>query len=495
MPPPSGLPFGRLARSPLVLRVCKKPHPKVDMSGSSTASPPPRSELQQLVRLAVPLGLMQMGHSLMGAVDTAVVGRTGAVQLAGVGLGNGLFFTVAFFGIGLMMGADPLISQAMGAGDAVRARRLYWQASYTALLASLVLSLPCLLTMKLLRPFGIAEDVARTTSSFMAFRIPGLAPILLFYAGRSYLQAVGRERWLLYVTLAANVVNLLGDLLFVFGGAGLPAWTGPVRHVPAMGAGGSALVTSTTTLLEFLVLAVVVSRVPLPMGTVRGLHRLLPRDVLHIIRVGTPIGLHFCAEVGLFGLASFLAGRFGAASLAAHQVALSYGSLTFTFAAGLGNAGSVRVGYAVGALDTPLARRAGFLAFKLGAGFMAAMALVFLLFPGQLVALMTDSKEVARLAIPLMGITALFQVSDGIQGVGAGVLRGAGDTHFTFVANVVGHWLIGLPVALLLGFGAHLGVFGVWWGLAAGLSAVAAALLWRFWRLSSRDIRPLAAAH
>jgi MATE family multidrug resistance protein len=108
---------------------------------------------------------------------------------------------------------------------------------------------------------------------------------------------------------------------------------------------------------------------------------------------------------------------------------------------------------------------------------------------------MTNSAEVARLAIPLLAITAVFQVSDGIQGVGAGVLRGAGDTHFTFVANLIGHWLIGLPVALLLGFVAHWGVFGIWWGLAAGLTAVAVALAVRFWRLSAREILPLAAAH
>jgi MATE family multidrug resistance protein len=448
-----------------------------------------------LLRLAVPLALMQAGHSAMGAVDTAVVGRTGPVQLAGVGLGNGLFFAFAFFGVGLLMGADPLISQAVGAKDWVRARRLYWQGVYTALAASAVLALPVLVTMRLLRPLGIPEDVAASASSFMAWRIPGLAPIFLFYAARSYLQAVGRARWLLYVTLAANVVNLLGDLLFVYGGAGLPLWTGPVRSIPAMGAAGAALVTSATTLLEFAVLAVVVSRVPLPGGKVRGLHTLLPADVRQVVRVGTPIGLHLCAEVGIFALAGFLAGRFGAASLAAHQVALTYGSLTFNFAAGLGNAASVRVGYAVGAHDTPLARRAGLLAFGVGAAFMGCMAVGFLLFPRELVAVMTNSPEVARLAVPLLGITALFQVCDGIQGVGAGVLRGAGDTHFTFVANVVGHWGIGLPVALFLAFGAHLGVFGIWWGLAAALSAVAVALAWRFWRLSLGEILPLAAAH
>jgi MATE family multidrug resistance protein len=462
------------------------------MSPFPHPQPAAPSELRQLLRLALPLALMQAGHSAMGAVDTAVVGRTGAVQLAGVGLGNGLFFAIAFFGIGLLMGADPLISQAVGAGDMVRARRLYWQGVYTALGASLLLALPVLGAMRLLGPLGIPPDVAASASSFMAWRIPGLAPIFLFYAARSYLQAVGRARWLLYVTLGANVFNLLGDLLFVFGGQGLPPWVGPLRAVPAMGASGAALVTSAISLLEFAVLALVVSRVALPSGTPRGLHTLLLSDVRQVVRVGTPIGLHLCAEVGVFALAGFLAGRFGAASLAAHQVALTYGSLTFTFAAGLGNAASVRVGYAVGAGDTPLARLAGFLSFGLGAAFMGCMAVLFIVFPSALVSVMTNSPEVAALAMPLLAITALFQVSDGIQGVGAGVLRGAGDTHFTFVANVVGHWLIGLPVALVLGFGAHLGVFGIWWGLAAGLTAVAVALLWRFWRLSAREIRPLA---
>jgi len=485
-----------LARgAPDVCWVCEKPVAAKSMSTPLIPRSEGPSEFRQLMRLALPLALMQAGHSAMGAVDTAVVGRTGPVQLAGVGLGNGLFFAIAFFGIGLMMGGDPLISQAIGAGDSVRARRLYWQAVYTALAASLVLALPVLVAMRLLRPFGIPADVAASASSFMAWRIPGLAPIFLFYAARSYLQAVGRARWLLYVTLAANVLNLAGDLLFVFGGQGLPLWTGPLRAIPPMGAAGAALVTSATTLLEFAVLALVVSRVPLPGRTASGLHAPVAADIRHILRVGTPIALHLCAEVGVFALAGFLAGRFGAASLAAHQVALTYGSLTFTFAAGLGNAGSVRVGYAVGARDTPLARRTGLLAFAIGTGFMGCMAVVFLLFPRALVAVMTDSPEVARLAIPLLAITAVFQVSDGIQGVGAGVLRGAGDTHFTFVANVVGHWLIGLPVALLLGFVAHQGVFGIWWGLCAGLSAVAVALAWRFLWLSAREIQPLAAAH
>jgi MATE family multidrug resistance protein len=150
------------------------------------------------------------------------------------------------------------------------------------------------------------------------------------------------------------------------------------------------------------------------------------------------------------------------------------------------------VGLAVGARDTPGARRAGLLAFGAGAAFMGCAALTYLLFPGPIVATMTNAPAIAALAVPLFRVAAVFQVSDGVQGVGAGVLRGAGDSRFTFTANVVGHYLIGLPLALLLGFGLGWGVVGIWWGLAAGLTAVAVALVWRFLRVSGREILPLA---
>ena len=210
-------------------------------------------------------------------------------------------------------------------------------------------------------------------------------------------------------------------------------------------------------------------------------------------QVGAPIALHMAAEVGLFALVGFLAGRLGRVSLGAHQIAIALASTSFTFAVGIGSAGAVRVGWAVGAHDTPAARRAGLVAFGTRAGVMALSALVFFLFPSQLARLMTSEPEVGRAAAALLAVAAVFQISDGIQAVGAGVLRGAGDTRFTFAANMVGHWLVGLPVAVVLGLAGR-GVLGLWWGLCAGLSVVAAALLVRFLRLSAQPIAPLATA-
>jgi MATE family multidrug resistance protein len=216
-------------------------------------------------------------------------------------------------------------------------------------------------------------------------------------------------------------------------------------------------------------------------------------DLAQAARVGIPIGLHLGAEIGVFALAGVLAGGLGPASVGAHQIAISFASLTFTVALGIGNAGSVRVGWAVGAHNTPQARVSGFTAFAGGAGFMALGGLVFALFPNALAELSGAPADVVPLLVPLLMVSAVFQVFDGVQGVGAGVLRGAGDTRFTFLANMVGHYAIGLPLTLLLGFKLGLGVVGIWWGLCAGLVTVAVALLWRFHRLSAGTLRPLEA--
>jgi MATE family, multidrug efflux pump len=451
---------------------------------------PIRAEAAALARLALPLAVASAGQATMGLVDTAVCGRAGAVVLAGAGLGNALFYAVAVAGMGLMMAIDPLVAQAFGAGDARGARRLLWQGTWFALAAGVLLAVPIALAPLALEPLGISRAVAAEAGPFLWARVPGLPALLFFVVARSYLQGLGLTRAVLLTAVAANVVNLLLDLLLVFGGHGLPAWTGPLRAVPALGAAGAALSTTLVTLLQALALAAAAGRVRLP-GGAAGLRRPRRADLARALRVGVPIGLHFGAEVGIFALAGFLAGRLGAAQVGAHQIGIAIASTTFTFAVGIGNAATVRVGWAIGARDTPAARRAGLTAFAAGAAVMALPAIAFFVAPGPLARAMTDDPAVIASAIPVLRVAAVFQISDGIQGVGAGVLRGAGDTRYTFAVNMLGHWALGLPLALALGVFGPLGVTGLWWGLAAGLSAVAAALLVRFVRLSARPIAPL----
>jgi MATE family multidrug resistance protein len=444
-----------------------------------------RDELVALLRLALPLIGVSAGFQLMGMVDTAVVGRLSQVALGAVGLANGVYFTLAVLGLGLMMGMDPLIAQALGAGDRTRVRYLLSQAVWLACGTSLVLTLPMLLLPPLFFWAGIPGPVAEMASAFFYPRVLSLFPTLLFAAARSYLQAVGRTRPLIAGIVLANVVNLLGDLLLVFGGQALPGWTGFLRQLPALGVRGSALATvfSITALTAFLLAALVRS------GELKFMRpERLP--LLEATRVGLPAGLQMLAEVGVFALAGVVVGRLGAEPLAAHQVALQLASLTFMGAYGLQGASSVRVGLRVGAGDAPGIRRAGKIGLLLGGVWMGICALALAVFPAPFARLLTDQVSVLAAALPLIRVAAAFQLSDGLQAVSTGVLRGAGDARFPFLANLAGHYLVGLPLGLSLA-GAGFGAAGVWWGLALGLTLVAVTLVVRFWRLSARPIRPL----
>ena len=433
------------------------------------------------------------GQALMGLVDTAVTGRAGAATLAGTGLGNALFFAVAVFGMGLMTGLEPLTAQALGAGDRLRARRWLWQGLWMSLGIGAALALVLAPAPLLLVPLGIPPDAAAEATGYLLARLPGLPAFLFFFAARAYLTALGRVRALVWAVLAANAANLGLDVLLVFGGSALPAWTGPLRGVPAMGAAGAGIATSAVTWLQTAILVLAAARAGEP-RLAPGQRRPRREDLRLAVRVGLPVGLHMGAEVGVFALVGVLAGRLGSAEVGAHQIAIALASLTFTVAVGIGQAASVRVGWAVGRGDTPAARRAGLVSFGAGASFMSVCALGFLAFPGALARLMSDDPRVVATAAPLLVVAAVFQVSDGTQAVGAGVLRGAGDTRFTFAANMVGHWLVGFPLALALGVFGGGRVTGLWWGLCAGLSTVALALLLRFLSLSTRPITPLSAA-
>ncbi len=448
-------------------------------------------EFRELMRLAIPIAIAQGGQALMGLVDTLVVGRAGTSALAAVGLANGVFFGISGLGIGLMMGFDPLLSQAFGARNSSRARALLWQGGWMALFAGLALAVLLLGVPGLLTRAGVGEEQVAKTGSYLLWRAPSLVPMLAFLMVRSYLQSAARTRPMVVATVAANLCNVCADILFVFGGGVLPEVFGPLRRFPALGVEGAALATLVCTLLQLGIVTAAVRSIPF--SGPPPVRRPVWADLVQVTRVGLPIGLHITAEIGVFALAGVLAATLSPESVGAHQIALSYASVSFTIALGIGNAGSVRVGWAVGARNTPQARMSGFIAFIGGAGFMSLSALVFALFPQSLARLSGAPPEVFPLVVPLLMVSAVFQIFDGVQGVGAGVLRGAGETRFTFLANMVGHYAIGLPLSLVLCFWLNQGVVGIWWGLCAGLISVAVALLWRFHRLSAGTLRPLEA--
>ena len=443
--------------------------------------------MRSLFRLSIPLIAGHAGNQVMGLVDTAMVGRLGKAALGGTGIGNGLFFVVTIVAMGCVFGMDAPVAQALGANEPARARRAFWQGLRVVVIAG-VPTLAVLAALPLvLAPVGVDVDVAREARHYVWARLPGLFPFLFFVCCRSYLQALDVTRPIVVSTVIANVINLIGNALFIFGDASLHKLGLPGIGLPALGVVGSALSTSIAQVAMLGVLVAALRAQEAPPDPAR--RRADPGQIRTIFRLGLPLGVQLLAEVGVFVTCNVLAGRMSKDASAGYQLAITLASFTFMFALGVGAATGVRVGQAVGRDDTPGARRSGFAGLKLILGVMAVPAVLFLVIPEWLAAVFTDDPTVVAAAVPLLRIAAVFQLSDGVQGVAAGALRGAGDPDIALWANVIGHWGVGLPIALVLAHGVGMGAPGLWWGLSAGLTVVAIWLSWRFARLSSRPIR------
>lgn len=443
-----------------------------------------RRELRALVTLAAPLLATNFGTLLLGAVDTAIVGRLGETPLAAVGLGSSLFFTISVVGWGLMLALDPLIAQALGAREPERARHFFSQGLWVALLGAVPLSLIVLGAGALLERMGIEAETAAQTRAYLHGRLPAMFPWLAFAASRALLQASEVTRPLVIGVVAANVLNVPLTWLLVFGDDGLVRLGLPALGVTALGTAGAGVASAASTMTQ-LAIALLAIRGLSKQAMIRRPDRAV---MWRVVRLGTPIGLTLLAETASFAMVSVLMGNFGERVLASHNVAMTLASMTFQVALALGAAGSVRVGHAVGRADLASTRRAGFVAIACGSAAMMLGAFAFLVFPRELARLLTDQHAVIEAAVPLLAVAAAFQLSDGVQAVASGVLRGAGDTRIPLVANLAGHYAIGIPLGASLAFVAGWNGVGLWWGLSAGLTAVAVLLTVRFWRLSGRTI-------
>lgn len=436
-----------------------------------------------MIRLAGPLALIYLGNHLLGVVETAIVGRLGESALGAMGLGNGVYFAVVVLGIGIMLGLDPVIAQAVGAKEHAGAHAAFRQAPWLALFATLPLGAVVLGIGLSLEFIGIEREVAGETFAYVSTRTLGLFPFLVLVGTRTYLQAYDRTWPLVVGTLLAHVLNVPLTYLLVFGDQGLVDLGLPALGVPSLGAGGAGMTSAVCTLLQLVVALI---GLPKRERSARGLDLSIIRRAL---RVGIPIALTLTAEVGAFALSGYFAGLLGKGPLAAHNVALTLASTTFQLPLAIGAATAVRVGQAVGRVDIGGARRAGFLGIGLAAGVMLACASLFVLAPGALARLITDKPTVIEAALPLVAIAAGFQLFDGIQAAGTGALRGATDTRFSFLANLVGYYVLGLPAGAIAAFAFGAGAAGLWWGLSVGLFVVSIALAVRFHFTARRAIQ------
>jgi len=367
------------------------------------------------------------------------------------------------------MALDPVIAQAVGAHDEPAISR----GVQRGMLLATLLSIPAMLLLwpaeHVFHWLEQPAEVVPLAGTYARIVIPGVLPFLGYAVLRQTLQAMGRMRAIVLTIIAANLLNVLLNWTLVFGHLG----------APALGVAGSSIATTTSRWAMALVL------LTLSWPALR--HHLRPirpeslrlKPLWRMLRLGAPIGIQFELEYGAFGLTGILMGRLGTTQMAGHQVALNLASLTYMVPLGVSAAAAVLVGQSVGRGDSFGTRRHARTALMVGAAFMLAMGGTFLAIPGTLAGIYTNAPGVLLVAATLLPLAGTFQVFDGIQVVASGILRGLGDTRSPMVINIIGFWIVGIPVGLLLCFRMQMGAPGLWWGLVLGLAAVAVILLGR----------------
>ena len=431
-----------------------------------------------MARLAGPVATAELGWMAMGLVDTMMVGRVSAEAIGAVSIGSHVFFAIAIFGMGMLLGLDYLVAHAFGAGRLADARRALVQGVYLSAMLSVVLTGVVLAVLPRLESLGIRPEIARETVPYLRALLWSLLPLLLYATLRRYLQALGMVRVVMVALVSANIINALVNWVLVFGNLGFPA----------MGAEGSGWATSMSRVYMFLFLLIsVIRHERRSEGGLSLPWRFDANRLLELMRLGLPSALQTGLEVGVFTAATILAGSLSAAQLAAHQVALGAAAFSFMVPLGISSAAAVRVGQAMGRIDPVGATRAGWTALLLGGGFMSGAAIAFIVAPSWIIRIFTNDAAVLQTGVALLGVAAVFQLFDGLQVGATGVLRGTGDTRTAMLANLAGHWLLGLPIGYALCFWFGAGVVGLWIGLCTGLVIVSIVLI-AVWSMRTREM-------
>ena len=459
------------------------------------------SEARPTLKLAFPLIIAFLGQQFITITDTFVSGQLGVESLAAVSLGGALFWMVTIFPIGLLMGLDPIISQALGAGRHAEA----WRACQRGVTLGLCVAIPTAILLGVSAvegwPWSPEGAVGSQLWSYLMGRMWCVPLALVHLCLRSFLQAHERGGVILGATGLSFALNLFlsvylsgGDLLAyqVFGWA--PSLSAPFSGLGVFGIG---LASSIVSLVEVALLAVIAQRgerrralteavrddaVEVEVTEARLASHLASWRALW--RVGAPIGGAMLSEGGVFCLSTLIVSAWSVSTIGAHQIVLQLCSTSFMICLGISSATCVRVGLAWGAGEQQRARAAAMIGLILSVIVMSVSALIFITRGEALAGLLTDDPSVIALCAELLVIVILFQIFDGVQVTLAAALRGAGFTKIPLVSALVSHWMIGLPLGLYLAFWAGLEVVGLWWGLSGGLISASLILTTAFFWLT-----------
>ena len=440
-----------------------------------------RDEIVAMLTLSWPIILTNLAQVAMTATDVMMLGWMGANTLAAGALGTNLYYVPMIFGLGLMLATTPMIARELGRNRfTVREiRRTVRQGLWIGVTISVPIWFALWNTTPIFLAMGQDPALAADAGTYVRALQWAILPFYFYIVLRSFMAALERPGWALVIGLLAVGFNALANWCLIFGHFGFPR----------LGIVGSGIATTLSSVLMFAGLVVVISLDP-KFRRYRLFGRFWRADwprYFELMRLGLPIAAILSFEVTIFNAAAFLMGLIGASSLAAHAIAIQIASISFMVPLGFGQAATVRVGRAYGAQDREGIKRAGWVAFTAGTGFMVFTALLMILAPRQLIHAFIDihdpvNTDVVALAMTFLAFAALFQIFDGAQAVANGMLRGLHDTTVPMIYAAIAYWGIGLPLSVAFGFWAGMEGAGIWLGLVCGLAAASFLLLGRWLR-------------
>lgn len=438
-------------------------------------------EFHKNLKIAYPVMLGQLGHVMVGLVDNLMIGQLGAAPLAAVSLGNALVFIAMSLGIGFSFAITPLIAEADGADDIEGGRSFFHHGLILSTLNGIFLFIILLIAKPLLYYLDQPEEVVELAVPYLNIVALSMVPLMAFQAFKQFADGLSQTRYAMYATLLANLVNVLFNYLLIYG-----VWIFP--RLELAGAAWGTLISRFFML--WFIWEILRRKVKFSEYFKWSKKEMLKLDIFKkILSLGFPTALQMLFEVAIFTGTIILAGNLGTNPQAANQIALNLASMTFMIAVGLGVTATIRVGNQVGLKHYKELRRVAFSIFLLVFLIEAVFAVLFILLKDILPTFYIDNLEVIGLAAQLLIVAALFQLSDGMQVVILGALRGLQDVKMPTLICFISYWVIGFPVSFYFGRQEQLGSMGIWLGLMAGLTSSALLLYFRFNYLSKKLIR------
>lgn len=444
----------------------------------SILSPEYKKHYRQTLLLAYPVMLGQLGHILVGIVDTAIVGQLGTKPQAAVALANGLYILVLVFGVGVSFGVTPLVAAADSVGNKSENARLLKHSLLINTITGILLFLLLVCVSPLLRFIDQENDVVEMAIPFLNIMTLGMIPLCMFSAFKQFAEGLSFTKVAMWITLGANVLNILLNYILIFGKFGFP-------QMGLMGSCWASFYARVAMALAMFLYIFYNKRFKeywINFKTNKISIELIKKN----LSIGIPTGLQWVFEFGAFSFAVVMIGWISSAAQAAHQIAMSVAALTYMVSSGISAAASVRVGNQVGLKNKQGIRMAGFSAMIIVFLFMSCSSIVFSALRNQLPIVFNNDSQVITIAAYFIFIAAFFQIFDGLQVVCLGALRGMEDVKIPTIITMVSYWAIGLPMSYVFAFKMNLGPNGVWYGLALGLMSAAVLLLIRFNYISSK---------